>query len=256
MINNTEQAITGGCKSRSWLCMLHSHRQGRHHIVSCGRERTCLFRIAQRITNPCALHLQPEIHCTSVLFIQITVTGRSCQCPHLTELRSCLIQPPRGCAFAWVWDCLAETLLNLKRRRKQAFMRAANQTVSLRRRLKGRAGDPDVRTERSPCRHDPYRNWRVPVSQHPLHSVLRCSLSWINTASVNVYDWLDFKVGVIALWSTEFSVCLRAMNTSIAFSPYILITVWLLYTFVHVLKYPGCFLAERWRPLNDIWVSL
>lgn len=124
MINNTEQAVAGGYESRSWLCMLRPHGRGRHHIVSCGHERTCLFQIVQRITNPCALHLQPEIHYTSALFIQITVTGRSCQCHHLAELRSCLRQPPHNQRSCFSVGVLIRDASNSKRRRKVASMRA------------------------------------------------------------------------------------------------------------------------------------
>lgn len=124
MINNTEQAVAGGHESRSWLCMLRPHGRGRRHIISCGHERACLFWIVQRITIPCALHLQPEIRCTSVLCIQITVTGCSCQCHHLRSWDHASDSHPTITTLAWVWECSAETLSNLKRRRKVASMRA------------------------------------------------------------------------------------------------------------------------------------
>lgn len=104
--------------------MLRSHRRGRHHIVSCGHERTCLLRIVQRILNPRALRLQPEIYCSSVQFIQITVTGRSCQCHHLAELRSCLIQPPRNQCSRLGVGVLSRDTFKFEKAKEASSMRA------------------------------------------------------------------------------------------------------------------------------------
>lgn len=169
MINNREQAVAGGYESRSWLCMLRPHGRGRHHIVSCGHERTFLVRIVPRISDRCALHLQPEIHCTSALFIQITVTGRSCQCHHLVELRSCLRQPPHNQRSRPSVGVLSRDTSKFEEGEGRWLPRGPSHESDCVTRQIERKGDADGRTERSPCCCNRYRKWRFNLDKRCLN---------------------------------------------------------------------------------------
>lgn len=102
-------------------------------------ERTCLFPIVQRIISPCAPHLRPEIQCASELFLQITVTGPSCQCHHLPGLRSCLGQPPHNRRSGVSVGVRSRDTYKFEKATEGGFHpgQVTNQTVSLGK-LKGR----------------------------------------------------------------------------------------------------------------------
>lgn len=96
--------------------------------------------------------------------------------------------------------------------------RPSHESDCVSRQIKGK-GDADGRAERSPCWRNQYKKWRMPNCL-PSASLPFCAplqVNWIKEASVNDYDWLDLKIGVIARWSTELSVFLRAIKTSIVF---------------------------------------
>lgn len=159
MINNTEQAVARGYESRSWLCMLRPHGQGRHHIASCGHKRTYLFWIVQRIISPCSLHFQRYTAFQRCLSKSQWLAAPVNVITYWSWDHASASHPTIS-ALAWVWECSAETLSNSKRPWKVASMWAKSRIRLSLGKIESQ-GNADRKAERSPCCRS-WRKWRMP----------------------------------------------------------------------------------------------